>query len=269
MKLYLLAYAYNNAYPSKRQIMPYSFASNTRFYRTDRGREIGTNSWLFRDDIDWKKLAAFEKEHFKNKDRVNIVQFACSDGSESYTKLITLFEDGKQSSQKFLPIAAYDIDYEIIKAAKSGYINLTERDFFRAKINSCQAEKYFKKTNYQLNIPNEAMGIMLAASNNYISPKAYKVVDELTSNVKFEQADMYDILENLDDDSNTILICRNILGYFPSYEIKDFIGLVSQKLKKDSILIIGKLDTENTGIYNYLKTNNFEEIMPLVYRKTK
>ena len=95
-------------YPNK-----FSFGSCARFYTTTNGDEFGTNSWFFRDDIEWKRLAKYEKNHFCNINRVNIIQFASSDGSEAYTQIISLLENyPNKNSDKFFPIKAYDIDEE-------------------------------------------------------------------------------------------------------------------------------------------------------------
>ncbi len=44
----------------------------------------------FRIDLDWADFAKLEIENFKHKDKVNIIQFASSDGSEAYTQIIVL-----------------------------------------------------------------------------------------------------------------------------------------------------------------------------------
>ena len=77
---------------------------------------------------------------------------------------------------------------------------------------------------------------------------------------------MFDILVHLEDDSNTVLMCRNVLGYFSDRVIKNTVEMVSRKLKKDSLFIIGKIDTDS-WIKNYLKANNFREIIKNVFLK--
>lgn len=138
-------------YPNK-----FSFGSCARFYKTSNGDEIGTNSWLFRDDVDWKRLAKYEKNHFADKNRVNIIQFASSDGSEAYTQIISLLENyPNKNSEKFFPIKAYDIDEEIVNAARSGLLNTNMVDRINLQINSDDYSKYFTNTNEILNIKND------------------------------------------------------------------------------------------------------------------
>lgn len=117
-------YTTTNSYATKSRI---AFGTTARDYTNKNGEYIGTNSWLFRDDIDWKQLTEYEKSHFKDKSKVNVIQFASSDGSEAYTKIISILENNpSKNDDKFFPIKAFDIDDEVVKAAKSGLTPLTE-----------------------------------------------------------------------------------------------------------------------------------------------
>lgn len=241
-------------YPNK-----FSFGSCARFYKTSNGDEFGTNSWLFRDDVDWKRLAKYEKNHFADKNRVNIIQFASSDGSEAYTQIISLLENyPNKNSEKFFPIKAYDIDEEIVNAARSGLLNTNMVDRINLQINSDDYSKYFTNTNEILNIKNDL---------NLQSKKTLKATNLLKNRVHFERADMYNILAELNDNSDTILLCRNILGYFEDDKVEKFVKIVSNKLKQGSMFIIGQHDTSNSFIDRYLLENKFMKIFEHVYQK--
>lgn len=241
-------------YPNK-----FSFGSCARFYKTSNGDEIGTNSWLFRDDVDWKRLAKYEKNHFAGKNKVNIIQFASSDGSEAYTQIISLLENyPNKNSEKFFPIKAYDIDEEIVNAARSGLLNTNMVDRINLQINSDDYSKYFTNTNEILNIKNDL---------NLQSKKTLKATNLLKNRVHFERADMYNILAELNDNSDTILLCRNILGYFENDKVEKFVKIVSNKLKQGSMFIIGQHDTSNSFIDRYLLENKFMKIFEHVYQK--
>ena len=99
------------------------------------------------------------------------------------------------------------------------------------------------------------------------SIKTLKVADILTEKVVFENADMYKILAKMEDNSNTILMCRNILGYFDENKIEEFIKMVGQKLKKDSLFLIGEHDTRISFIERYLGENGFTKVMKHVFKK--
>ena len=237
-----------------------AFGTNGRYYKNSNGDEFGTNSWLFREDLDWKQLAEYENKNFRNKTKVNIVQFASSDGSEAYTKIISLLENlPENDTEKFFPIKAYDIDEEVVNAARSGFINTCLSDRIKLQMNSDNYEKYFTPSNKTLDIKDD---IKLQR------PKTFKAGDILTKRVSFERADMYNILSSLNDRSDTILMCRNVLGYFENEKVEKFVKIVSNKLKQGSLFIIGEHDTINSFIDKYLKENKFLKILKNVYRKT-
>lgn len=236
-----------------------SFGTTGRHYTCENGDEFGTNSWLFRDDVDWKRLARYEKNHFCDKSKVNIIQFASSDGSEAYTKIISLLENYPQkSAEKFFPIKAFDIDEEIVNAARSGYINTCLADRINLQINSEDYSKYFAATDNILNIKRDV---------KLQNQKTLKATNYLTNRVHFERADMYNILANLNDNSDTILMCRNVLGYFENDKIEKFVKIVSKKLNPGSLFIIGEHDTSNSFIDRFLKENKFMTVFKHVYQK--
>ena len=66
---------------------------------------VASNSTsFFRRDIDWKSIGSTFDSQFP-KGKVNIYDFACSDGSEAYSLIITLIEQlGEKKAQRFFPI---------------------------------------------------------------------------------------------------------------------------------------------------------------------
>ena len=213
---------------------------------------------MFRSDLDWEKLAKYEVEHFKNKDKVNIVMFAASDGSEAYSKIISLFESAKNCVKKFFPIKAYDIDDEILNAAKSGYIKASENDVFEIMSRAEDIDDYFSKTDKDINIENDTVAK---------SFKTIKAKERLTKNVEFNKGDMFKEITKIKDNSNTILMCRNILGYFLNDKMEEFVKLASDFLKKGSLFVIGDYDRQYMNIDELIKKYNFENVFKNVYKK--
>lgn len=236
-----------------------SFGCAHRQYLSKNGDFMATNSWMFRDDVDWKRLASYEKWHFIDKKKVNIINIACADGSEAYTKIITLKERMGDDAQKFLPIKAYDIDDEILNAANSGLLNTSQHDRLELQINTENYEDYFGETSEKL---------IIQGDTELKDKKTMKVKNSLKSAVRFEKADMYDVVKNINDDSNTILMCRNVLGYFEENKVESFVKLVSNRLKEGSLFIIGEHDTKNSQIVTYLGKNGFTKVMENVYKKS-
>ena len=235
-----------------------SFKSNYRYYRDADGNPFGCYTTLFRSDLDWEKLAKFEVEHFKNKDKVNVVMFAASDGSEAYSKIISLFETAKKQVQKFFPIKAYDIDDEILKAAKGGYIKVSDGDIFEIQSRVENINDYFSETDKSIDIENDKLG------TTFTTIKANK---KLTTNVEFKKGDMFKEITKMKDNSNTILMCRNILGYFLNDKIEEFVKLASEFLKKGSLFVIGDYDRQYMNINELIKKYKFENVFRNVYKK--
>ena len=238
-----------------------SFCSNGRFYESN-GDSFGCNSWLFREDLDWKKTAGYEAALFRDKDKVNIEMYAASDGSEGYTKMISLYEhfgeDNPEAAAKFFPIMAYDIDDEILRAARSGLLKTCLADRMNMQMYCENYEDYFEPTDKKLDIMDD---IKLQ------SEKTLKVKDKLTSNIKFIKGDMFQKIKELKDESNTILMCRNILGYFLNDKIEEFIKSASEVLKRNSLFEIGDHDVKFFDINSCMESYGFKRVLKNVYKK--
>ena len=162
-----------------------NFQSTNRKYTDYKGDPFGCFTMFFRDDLNWEKLSEFELEHFKKKDEVNVVMFASSDGSEAYSKIISLLENPieqkKPQAKKFFPIHAFDVDDEIVKTAKSGYIRATNYDLGEIISRTNEYTDYFQKSEEKLNVANDT-----TQANLVLKAKA-----ALTDRVKFNKGDMF------------------------------------------------------------------------------
>lgn len=240
-----------------------NFGTTARFYRNGLRKEIGTNTNMFRDDVDWNNLAQFEINHFKNKNKVNIVQFASSDGSEAYTQIISLLENRRSEDvSKFFPIQAYDIDEEIHRASASGLINMVEKDKKRAEKARVNLENYFELSKQNLVIKNDNAFHFFG-----IPVSTYRVSEKIRNKVEFHNEDMFYILDKLKDDSNTILMCRNVLSYMDTNECEKFLSMAAQKLKAGSLLILGKFDTDLQSVVKQIHALNFKQVIKNVFLK--
>lgn len=238
-----------------------NFQSTNRRYTDYKGDSFGCYTMFFRDDINWEKLSEFELEHFKKKDKVNVVMFASSDGSEAYSKIISLLETPierkKHQAKKFFPIHAFDVDDEIVKTAKSGFIKATNYDLGEIISRTNEYTDYFQKSEEKINIANDT-----TPANLVLKAKA-----ALTDRVKFNKGDMFREIRKIKDNSNTILMCRNILGYFLNDKIEEFIKLASEFLKRDSLFVIGDYDHEYIDIGKIIEQYNFKKVLKNVYKK--
>lgn len=236
-----------------------SFGTNCRSYIKD-DKSIGTQTYMFREDLEWNDFTNFITRHFRNKNKVNIIQFASSDGSEAYTQIINLLEKYPKTADKFFPIQAYDIDEEIVKASKSGIINIDNTDKKNFKTNNILFEKYFTPSNKQLLIENDEF-------SKISYTVSCKVADTLTSRVNFNHGNMFNIIKRIKDESNTIVMCRNILGYYTPKEVDQFLDILSSKLKSRSIFVVGFHDTKDRYFDRLLQYKGFKPVMENVYRR--
>jgi chemotaxis methyl-accepting protein methylase len=74
-------------------------------------------------DGTWKGFRRTIIDNFKNAPKVNVYDFASSDGSEAYSFILSLLDElGEEEAQKFFPIQAYDIDSKMVSIAQGGLI---------------------------------------------------------------------------------------------------------------------------------------------------
>ena len=220
---------------------------------------VKTSTNLFREDLDWVGLVKFMEKHFKHKDKVNIFSLACSDGSEAYTLAISVFENlPEYVKSKFLPIYASDIDKEVLKAAKSGRINIYSIEFlFSERTYKCNMEKYFENRSASIMINGDDI-----SETDTIS--SYQPIKELRDSVIFKHSDILTELNNLKDDGNSVILCRNVFPYLGESYKNEIVNSAKQNLKSGSLFVIGDYDGF-TDIEQRLLANGF--IQPLFNSK--
>ncbi len=228
------------------------FKSSSSFYTTETGKEIGTFTWFFRNDLPWESFTKYQLEHFKNKENVNIIQFGASDGTEAYTYIISLIEHSPEEAEKFFPIKSYDIKDTMVKIAKNGYIHIYPGDEIQMDSKGIGWKKYFKRPEIE--------------PRQYYTTALYSAKPKLKNRVDFMQGDMFELLPKIQDNSNTIIMCRNCLGYFPE-KIEQFIQTAAQVLKKDSLFVIGLLEQDEAFLEDVFRKNNFQKVMQNVFKK--
>ena len=223
------------------------FTSNTRTVRNKSGQLLYRNTTnFFRSDLNWKEFGNFIKEKYKNVDKVNIFNYACSDGSESMSLVILLKELLGADSEKFLPVIAKDIDSTVIYMANSNYVNMDYSDYEAInKLSGGNFGKYFV-------FPMGGIGIE--------ADSPVRVRPELNGQIKYSTADIRQDIQNIPD-KNTILFCRNFWPY-----IKDGRAALVQKLAKNlqnnGLLVTGNYDN-TVELPELLSLNGFKRVKDL------
>ncbi len=90
----------NSHYLQKKVQSTQSFGSTYRTYETQSDNFISCYTCMFRGDLQWKSFVNYIAENFKQKDKINIINAACSDGSESYSLVITIKENLPEKRKK-------------------------------------------------------------------------------------------------------------------------------------------------------------------------
>lgn len=235
-----------------------SFRSIACDYKLN-GEEMGLYTWMFREDINWLELAKYEAENFKNKDKVNIIQFASSDGSEGYTKILSHLITNPYEAEKFLPIQAYDINERVVAFANTNSLKLSGADI---------KHLIEKGANIIRNFPGAMEFYQQLKTKNLKldNTSVFQVSEDLTKRIKFNSGDMFEVLPSIKDESNTILMVRNCLGYYTKATVRNFVKTASNVLKNDSLLVVGDLE-DMFGTKGTLCKLGFKECLKNVYKK--
>ena len=161
--------------------------------KPNEGLVYCNDTWFFRSADFWDNFTNFLKKKYKNVPKVNVYNYACSDGSETFTLIMRILsEKDKELEKKFLPIIAKDIDKYVIKKAKSkDYYQIGNEE--KEKINiftNGQYSKFFKE---------------ITQTQNSIFAYASQ---ELYDNVNFSIADVNKDYKNIKPE-NSVVMVRN------------------------------------------------------------
>lgn len=219
---------YNNDCPN------FSFMGNSRKVKDALGElKYRNNSAFFRPDLRCNRLADKLIEKYHDVDKVQIYNYACSEGAEPYSLAMILIKKlGKEKSKKFFPIIASDIDEEILENPKQGIVKVSPFEFLMSRLS---VGKKFKE-------------FVIPISNFKYDPKFRNVLktanvsSELKDSVIFKQADILKDIDNIEEE-NSVVLCRNFFPYLSDENKNILAQKLSEKLGKNSMCVIGTYDT--------------------------
>lgn len=221
-----------------------AFTSNFRLNGTGQRPNF---TYFYRGDLKWRSFAKYLHRHFANADKVNVYNAACSDGTEPFTLVMSLISKlGQKKAQKFFPIEAFDLNKYLVNEAKSGQIPLlpepyTIVDILRLKLKNMFLEHKFLEYKKIRKIGD-----------------VVQINDKTRKHVNF---DVGNVLTKVDEmkGENAVVMSRNMWMYLNEYEQEILAFKLGKKLKKDSVVVLGKYDIQSSKAVELLHKNGFEE----------
>lgn len=245
---------------SKNYVINPSFKTCARGYKPNLKKYSGifcnenikTTTCLFRQDLDWDKFIKFAALHFYDSQKINVYSLAASDGSEAYSFAMSVLSKFlPQFAKKFLPVFASDIDPVMIKTAKSGRINILNKDLQNLSREDINTARFFT---------NKQDKIKIANNEDMFCGNSFSLKNELKNSVDFKQSDILTELENLEDKGNSIIMCRNVFPYLNDNYIQKIIDTANSKLKSGSLFLIGSFDNNINIKHRFLSRDFFSPL---------
>jgi len=237
MKISPITY-FNTSYTPVR-----AFKSNELETIDKNGEVINRNvTDFFRADLRWQEFSELLSKKYCNSDNINIHDYACSDGSEPYTLVISLINYAPEISEKSFPIIAKDYDKHILYNAMSGSCNIYGSDL----------DAINEHTNNRFNV---YFDIIPAEDSDFIF--AVRPKDIIKRNIIFQHANILEDIDNLPDKNNVIL-CRNCWEYIGKQNFQYLAEKLYEKTKNNGLVVIGKHE-ELFGVPEILQRHGFRE----------
>lgn len=205
---------------------------HTEIYKNDK-LAYRTHTEFLRRDISWRGLVNYISAKYKNAEKVNIVNHACSAGYEPWTLLIVLKQFLGSDFQKYMPIIARDIDERAIEYAKGGKLGLSGSEYLDALIGY---ERVFKE-NFSVNRCEPSY--FVNRSNEYTAT----CITDLKNSIDFGCSDIFQDKKLINKD-NTILLFRNCWSYLGEDKVSELAHFLASNMKPTSLLAVGDFDYE-------------------------
>ena len=227
------AYNYNNKTSFK--------STATTVYDKVNNKTYSRYTKFLREDLDWEKFIKFIDKKYANAPKVNIINYASSDGSEPWS-LGMLIMEHVDRPERMLPIKAFDFDDKNIIESKQGICQINSGDIVRLN-------RLIPNWNYKYMEPFR--------TTKYSSNKGVKLYEIFRDKVTFTQKDINtDFEKKLPP--NTIVLCRNMWPYLESWQQKLLAYKLYDALDETGLLVIGDLE-RTYGVLTLLVNAGFKE----------
>ena len=191
------------------------------------------NTYSLRSDIDWLNLAKTTLEKFINVDKVFTAFYACSDGREAQSFLLTMDSIfGEKALEKFTPIHAIDYDSFAINLAKNNFYEFSEAEIRRIDaVTGGRFSDYYKPASKLDN--------------------RYKATKKLTDRIIYEVGDFTKEYQNLPKEK-VLLSVRNCWPYFSMSNQYTLPRKVCNHFDRDAMILLGDFDLTTQETYDFM-----------------
>lgn len=202
---------------------------------------------FFRSDLPWDSLTMFLSSQMPYG-KVNVYNFACSDGSEAYSLVLSLIEKlGEDEAQKFFPIIASDVDEEIVKEANKGELKATIQEVKRISEMISHPRKITDYFDVMKLDDDKDFDFVL-------HPK-----EKLSQHVFFVHQDIEDGLDFVSK-SNSLILARNFWRYLPADKLASTSLKLRKNLDSSSRIMIGDFDRMDKKLPYFLNNLGIKSV---------
>ena len=246
---------YYNKQDGRYSLSNYTTATYNENDRENTTKMVYSNrTFFFRKDLPWQSLAMYISKQFREVDKVNVYNFACSDGSEAYSLAIALImRYGEEGAKKFFPIRASDIDKNIIEQAQKGIIKATSMDMVKLESNIFKPKTIQDFFEVERNFENNDFPYTL-------HPKKI-----LTDNVEFKCESIEQGLDDVEK-SNSLILARNFWRYLSAEELANASMKLRKNIDNSSRIIIGEFDKIGDALSTSYGHSSYGDNLPMFLR---
>lgn len=204
-----------------------AFKANAR-----TGLHGANTTYFFRDDINWERFGDFLIKRYKDVKKVQVYDYACSEGAEPFSIAMILIKKlGYHAAKKFFPIMASDIDKQILIAPKKGIIRPSRKDLVSIDRNMGLMSSEFMKVDF----------IFSADTSLHDDVCQGEVSPSLRKCVQFRWKNLLKDIDKIKKE-NSVVLCRNVWAYLSEDNKKYLAEKLCKHLGDNSVLIIGDFD---------------------------
>lgn len=223
------------------------------------------DTMTYRDHSWWRWFGEYINGFFKDSKKVNVYNWACSNGEESATFVMQMFSNFPDTAEKFTPVYAKDYDHVAIEKAKKhvlplGLFEIYDINYYtKGKIDEFlrNVPDYYKRL---VKMSGEALQ-NYAFRYQDIEPELTQTVyakfnEKYAKYIDYEVSDITKDYKKINP-KESLVIMRNFLPYLGEKKTYKLLENLSKQIQEKCVIAIGDFDTD-TDILDRIKSLGFK-----------